>query len=115
MVFIAEPVCSGLSPPPPRMLALRSNARASDGADAEKPRTKPNGRQGAGFDLFVDLFAADEPILSQFRHGDVRFRMRLKVLDRHVTSKSVYRRPRYTTRSITVQNNSRPFGIRRAS
>jgi hypothetical protein len=32
------------------------------------------------------LFAANEPVLSEFRHRDVRLRMQLKVLDSHVTS-----------------------------
>jgi hypothetical protein len=41
--------------------------------DSQQAWTKPDGGQSAGVDLFVDLFAANEPILRQFRDRDVRF------------------------------------------
>jgi len=52
-------------------------------ADSQQAWTKPDGRESTGVDLFLYLFAANEPILRQFGDGDVRLQMRLKILDCH--------------------------------
>ncbi len=55
-------------------------------SDSQQAWTKLDGGQCTGVDLFVNLFAADEPIRRQFGNGYVRCRMRLKILDYHADS-----------------------------
>jgi hypothetical protein len=50
-------------------------------ADAQQARANPDCHEGAGFDLFVDLFAAHLPIVSQLRRRDIWFWMGVKVPD----------------------------------
>ena len=56
-----------------------------DCTDSQKARTKPDRGQGAGLDLLINLFAANEPVLREFCHGNVRLSMRLKIMDSHAT------------------------------
>jgi hypothetical protein len=50
-------------------------------ADTEQPWTQPDRPQGARFDLFVNLFSADKPILRELANSYPRLAMRSQSLN----------------------------------
>ena len=53
------------------------------GSDAQQARTESNRRQRARVDVFVDLFAADDPVLRQLRHCYIWLCMRFEIFQTH--------------------------------